>query len=1525
MLSPSPSARLLTQFLVLGIAIILALPAATRPAYAAAVTVIHDFNPGVVPDQPIGPLVEYGGNFYGTSKYGVPNSSNFQGYGTIFKTTPAGVTTILHTFNGSGGQMANGGLVIGSDNNLYGASYSTFFSITPSGTFTVLHQLYWSTEGGGCDGLIKGLDGNFYAVCEFGGANSDGTIDKIGVDGSVTVLYTFANSTDGITPVGKLAQDTDGNLYGATAYGGANGGGTLFKLDTSNTLTTIDAFSSVTGDGYKPTGNLLLASDGKLYGYTQSAGTAAQGTMFQCATSGTLSTLYNFGAGPNPYYSPQGAPLEASPGDLYVVCQSGGASPYHGGVLQVTTAGAVSTVHDVGASEGWSPNGGLIVGDDGALYGVNSSGNASVGGVYNVTTGGAYTSIASFGYSEGAYPNMNLMKSPVDGSYYGVTQFGGSGYRGTAFRVSSTGVYSTLHSFTGAEGRFPSSPLVQEPGGPIYGALPSAGPNGYGDLFSMTANGSLTDILDFSNSTYFLNPYLIASPDGNYYGILSDGGAFFCGAVLKIASGVVTDLADLPSSLASGLSANEMVDGGDGYLYVVNNGGGANNKGAIFRLLKSTGDVALLYSFDGTNGQFPNAALILGADGYLYGTTPGGVGPTANGTVYKIARTDPFAVTLVHAFANSEGIQPYSPLVQDPSTGIFYGTCRFGGANAKGTIFSMTADGTVTKLYDFDGTAGQTPYAALLQIDSVSFMGATSAGGAHEAGTVFKFTLRPPAPTGLTATGHVGSISLAWNPVPSADTFNVYRGSTAGGESATPIVTGLTSPSYSDPSIPNGTTYYYKVAGVNSLGTGAMSTEAHASTPSATVSFVSADTSTQGNWKGVYGADGWNVIGDTSRINPTTPSYVTTSATAHNTGLWAATSLAPAALQMSAAGSGARTVGVWYQTCWFFFVYMNAAHQVTLYLVDLNHAGYAETLTVKDAVTGIVLDTETASTFSGGVYYAWNVNGNVNVTLTSTAGHWAVVNGIFFGGTGPTAPATPSILGAATGNNQLKLTWSASSGATSYNVYRGTTAGGESTTPVAAGITSTTYTDTALTTGSTYYYKLIAVNAVGGSFASTEASGTVSTTSAAFVKADAGTQGNWKGNYGADGWNVIGDANTQAPAYGAFTPGAHTSGVWAASTLSPAALQTAAAASSGREAGVWFNTTWTSNVNVTGTHQIALYLLDINNAGYAETITLKDAATGAVLDTRTASSFQTGVYYVWNVSGNVNVTLTSTAGHWAVVSGIFFGGGGAKAPVAPINPVASASNATQIGLTWTASTGATSYNVYRGTVAGAESATPIATSVTVPHYTDTGLMPGTAYYYKLVAVNAVGGSFASAEASATTLTPTSTATFVATDTSTQGSWKGNYGLDGYNVIGDTSGANPVYPNYATVSAGTHTAGIWAASTSSVAALQKVASGSTDRIAGVWFNTTWSMNVNVAPSAPNNGGTRLALYFLDYPNAGYAETITIKDAATGYVLDTRSISAFQAGKYLVWNVSGNVTVTLTSTAGHWAPISGLFLG
>jgi len=337
------------------------------------------------------------------------------------------------------------------------------------------------------------------------------------------------------------------------------------------------------------------------------------------------------------------------------------------------------------------------------------------------------------------------------------------------------------------------------------------------------------------------------------------------------------------------------------------------------------------------------------------------------------------------------------------------------------------------------------------------------------------------------------------------------------------------------------------------------------------------------------------------------------------------------------------------------------------------------------------------------------------------------------------------------------------------------------------------------------------------------------------------------------------------------------------------------------------------NMSVTGTHQLALYFLDFSDSGYNDIVTLTDTSSHAVLDTQTVGSFHNGTYLVWNVSGNITVTFTATGGHWAALSGIFFGGTGPTAPLTPTGLTASRATG-GIHLTWTASTGATSYNVYRGPGPGGESSTPIATGIATTSYTDTAVLSGPAYY-KVVAVNSVGGSFASNEATS----GAATATFVTTDTTTEGTWKGTYGVDGYDIFEDTTTPNPVVPSYATFSFGAHKVGLWTNNTTAVNCLQKAAPGSTTRIAGVWFQTSWSMTVNMT------GTHKLALYLLDFNNSGYAETVTIKDAGTGAFLNSQAASSFSGGKYLVWNINGNVTVTITGTGSSWGVLSGIFFG
>ena len=161
-----------------------------------------------------------------------------------------------------------------------------------------------------------------------------------------------------------------------------------------------------------------------------------------------------------------------------------------------------------------------------------------------------------------------------------------------------------------------------------------------------------------------------------------------------------------------------------------------------------------------------------------------------------------------------------------------------------------------------------------------------------------------------------------------------------------------------------------------------------------------------------------------------------------------------------------------------------------------------------------------------------------------------------------------------------------------------------------------------------------------------------------------------------------------------------------------------------------------------------------------------------------------------------------------------------------------------------------------------------------------------------------------------------TAVFVKTDTATQGTWKGVYGANGYNVIDNTIS----YPAYVTVTPAGQLNYIWASSTSDVRGLQKVLS-STDRVAATWYtSSSFTIDLNFTDGHPH----QLAVYCLDWDTGGArAQTVSILNGATNTVLDSQNLSSFQNGKYLVWKLSGHVVLQVTKTGGANAVISGLF--
>jgi uncharacterized repeat protein (TIGR03803 family) len=173
------------------------------------------------------------GNFYGASQSGGAN-----GDGEIFKMTPAGAVTVLHSFDGTDGSRASDGLIQASDGNFYGSTFQggtssagVIFKVSPSGTFTVLHNFNGTTDGnGGGNALVQATDGKLYGVTFTGGSSNDGTIFNITTAGAFTVLVNFDGS-NGANPNSPLKQNTNGVLYGDTYQGGSANNGVFYSLN----------------------------------------------------------------------------------------------------------------------------------------------------------------------------------------------------------------------------------------------------------------------------------------------------------------------------------------------------------------------------------------------------------------------------------------------------------------------------------------------------------------------------------------------------------------------------------------------------------------------------------------------------------------------------------------------------------------------------------------------------------------------------------------------------------------------------------------------------------------------------------------------------------------------------------------------------------------------------------------------------------------------------------------------------------------------------------------------------------------------------------------------------------------------------------------------------------------------------------------------------------------------------------------------------------------------------------------------
>ena len=687
------------------------------------------------------------------------------------------------------------------------------FKLATDGSgYTALHTFGATFSGDGFSptALIQGADGALYGVTQSGGTEYGGVVFRLGADGSAyDVLYNFGIEIppayfngDGLSPV-ALTQGADGALYGVTQTGGTNGVGNVFRLGTNGSaFAVLHTFGDVANDGTTPVG-LARGSNGVLVGVTQSGGSYSNGVVFMLSSdgsgyglahefTGTLNDTSGDGANPG------AGLLRGADGSWYGTTLHGGTDQDDGTVFRMNADGSGyqvirrftfidSVFYDTFSTDGQQP-GPLAQGANGLLYGTTAYGGTTGQGAYTETGDGTLFVLATNAMDYAVIYNFSTTggdgQSPVagltlgrDGSFYGVTPSGGPAGQGSVFRINANGTgYQILYGFGLApiDGLGPESGLMQGADGMLYGTTAEGGyfgGSGAGVVFKVNPDGSdYTEVLSFGFfGTAGQNPTSapLQGHDGKLYGTTSDGGYMSRGwGGFGIVYTVGTN--GLGYAVLHQFSTNNLegrtpysglIQGSDGTLYGttyggVNYDGSGRLYGTVFAMLTNGSGFQVLHTFtnNSVNGINPYAGLILGADGYLYGTTQSG-GANGSGTVFKLS-TSGSGYQVIHNFGSvtNDGQSPTGPVTQGRD-GYLYGTTPYGGAfgprggqySGYGVAFKLDTTGSgYTLLHSFGGTAGdgQMPKGGLTQGPDGAFCGTTAAGGNLNAGTVFR--LGPP-------------------------------------------------------------------------------------------------------------------------------------------------------------------------------------------------------------------------------------------------------------------------------------------------------------------------------------------------------------------------------------------------------------------------------------------------------------------------------------------------------------------------------------------------------------------------------------------------------------------------------------------------------------------------------------------------------------------------------------------------------------------------------------------------------------
>ncbi|HEY1612739.1 MAG TPA: choice-of-anchor tandem repeat GloVer-containing protein [Rhizomicrobium sp.] len=365
------------------------------------------------------------------------------------------------------------------------------------------------------------------------------------------VLHQFTGfPNDGAYASGGVIRDSAGNLYGTTQVGGTYwcggspdpGCGTIFKISPDGTETILHSFGAF-GDGVVPSASLTLDDTGNLYG-TAGGGAHSCGIVFKIAPDRTETVLYSFAGGSDGCEPSSGVSLDAS-GNLYGTTLSGGndrCKKFNGDgcgtVYKIAPDGTETEIYAFsGKRRGWHPDFGVVVDKRGVIYGTAETGkNDSWNGfVFKIFPNGGMHIIHKFaGYpADGAVPSSALVLDKA-GNIFGTTSIGGSANFGSLFKIAPDGSESLLYSFqNGTDGENPHT-LIENRNGDFFGL---AGDN-YGPVWRLSRNGDENALYTFNNNDWAPEGNIVLDKTGTIYGTLAVGGPgcddIGCGAVYSL-------------------------------------------------------------------------------------------------------------------------------------------------------------------------------------------------------------------------------------------------------------------------------------------------------------------------------------------------------------------------------------------------------------------------------------------------------------------------------------------------------------------------------------------------------------------------------------------------------------------------------------------------------------------------------------------------------------------------------------------------------------------------------------------------------------------------------------------------------------------------------------------------------------------------------------------------------------------------------------------------------------------------------